>query len=136
MERQEVLNILSIIPKTGDPNVDTSIENAKRCLRRDSVFSKHVKNHSDKEILMNHINMMHELFDLFVTWYDWVHGDSAYCNLPDNQKLRHFQDYYTMVNQLFLSNTEHSGKSSTLDKCLELGLDPDTGVTFKAVDLE
>lgn len=90
----------------------------------------HVESHSEKDILTICIDMMQELTESFIAWYDQEHGEGSYAHLDDEDRFYEYSDYARLVSRLFLSNTHHSGRSATIMKCSELGVDYTDRIVF------
>lgn len=131
MTKSEIKNILAIIPKTGNPDIDDNIEKAKGAIDCSGPTMVDTESHSEKDTLTICIDLMQELTDSFIAWYNLIHGEDAYDELDDDDKFYKHSDYFRLVNRLFLSNTHHSGRSSTIIKCSELDVDYTDMIVFK-----
>lgn len=131
MTKSEIKTILSIIPKTGDPDIDDNIEKAINAISKQPEIPNHVESHSEKDILTICIDMMQELTESFISWYDREHDEGSYDHLDEGDKFYEYSDYARLVSRLFLSNTHHSGRSATIMKCAELGVDFTDRIVFK-----
>lgn len=78
--------------------------------------------HSESDILKECINLMHELVDDFAKWHEYVHGENAIAELDEEERFCVRKTYFSIVQQLFLYHTKHSGGGSTCAKCHELGI--------------
>lgn len=83
---------------------------------------KDLSSHSEEEILKECIKLMHELVDDFAEWYEWVHGENAIAELDEEERFCVRKSYFSIVQQLFLFHTKHSGGTSTCEKCNSLGI--------------
>lgn len=81
------------------------------------------ESHSEKEILKCCIQLMHELVGDFQEWYEFIHGEDAVRELPEDERFVVNKTYFHIVNKLFLWTTTHSGGGSTITKCAELGIE-------------
>lgn len=81
-----------------------------------------VSSHSESDILKECISLMHELVDDFAKWYEYVHGENAIAELGEEERFCVRKSYFSIVQQLFLFHTKHSGGGSTCAKCHELGI--------------
>ena len=78
-----------------------------------------ITSHSERDILDACVEMMQGMADEFLEYLEWVgfkpddEEKVTFCNLT----------YFDVVQRLFLSNTSHSGGTSTMKKCKALGVD-------------
>lgn len=87
-----------------------------------------IESHSEKEIYEACIKLMQSLTKDFKDYLDYLE-----INLEDTNEEEQFCIMYSsreLVNKLFLTHTDHSGATSTQQKCEELGIDPYTFVSF------
>ena len=84
---------------------------------------KDLSSHSEREILDECIKLMHELVDDFAEWYEYVHGENAIAELDEEERFCVRKSYFSIVQQLFLFHTKHSGGGSTCAKCNSLGIE-------------
>ena len=89
-----------------------------------------VRSHSEKQILHYSIELMRELTSHFEQWYRMIHGDHAVEELSEEDRFAYQMPYFSIVQELFLFNTFHSGGTSTREKCRELGVNSSEYVTF------
>ena len=89
-----------------------------------------VRRHSEKQILHYSIELMRELTSHFEQWYRMIHGDHAVEELSEEDRFAYQMPYFSIVQELFLFNTFHSGGTSTREKCRELGVNSSEYVTF------
>lgn len=80
--------------------------------------SQGVKSHSEKEILQECIHLMQELADYFQEYLEWI----SYEPESDEDAQAINISYFHIVQRLFLFHTRHSGGTSTIEKCRELGI--------------
>lgn len=81
-----------------------------------------LSSHSEEDILKECIRLMHELVDDFAEWYEYVHGENAIAELDEEERFCVRKSYFSIVQQLFLFHTNHSGGGSTRAKCDTLGI--------------
>lgn len=88
--------------------------------------------HSDKDIVTSCIRLMQSLVDAFAEYLRWVEFE------PDSEEeIFSYGFYYSeIVNSLLLSNTWHSGGTSTRRKCNQLGLDGTKEIKFTVLEDE
>lgn len=67
----------------------------------------------------------------FEEWYRWVHGENAIKELSEEERFCYNMSYFHIVQELFLFRTYHSGGTSTMAKCKQLGVDSSENVEFK-----
>lgn len=89
-----------------------------------------VRSHDEKQILHYSIELMRELTSHFEQWYRMIHGDHAVEELSEEDRFGYQMSYFSIVQELFLFNTFHSGGTSTREKCRELGVNSSEYVTF------
>lgn len=92
---------------------------------------KELESHEEKYILHYCISLMQELVGCFEEWYRWVHGENAIEELSEEEKFCYNMSYFHIVQELFLFSTYHSGGTSTMAKCRQLGVDSSENVEFK-----
>ena len=88
-----------------------------------------VKSHSEREILNACIQLLEEMVGHFRVYLDWTNFEPN----DEEKECGYFgMTYFHIVQVLFLWNTSHSGGTSTIQKCRELGIkDWSEGVRFK-----
>lgn len=88
---------------------------------------EHVESHSELEIVKGCISLMQMLMGRFEEYLDWM-GVS-----PDSEEERFLTQfsYFEIVQRLLLWTTSHSGGTSTMQKCAELGLDSGDCAVFE-----
>lgn len=87
------------------------------------------KSHSEKHIYEGCIALMQELMERFEEYLDFIGVEPKE---PDDEE--GFATYFYpthIVERLFLWHTRHSGGTSQLLKCRELGIDEDKTVIFE-----
>lgn len=92
---------------------------------------KELESHEEKYILHYCISLMQELVGYFEEWYRWVHGENAIEELSEEERFCYNISYFHIVQELFLFRTYHSGGTSTMAKCKQLGVDSSENVEFK-----
>ena len=92
---------------------------------------KELESHEEKYILHYCISLMQELVGCFEEWYRWVHGENAIEELSEEERFCYNMSYFHIVQELFLFRTYHSGGTSTMAKCRQLGVDSSENVEFK-----
>lgn len=78
-----------------------------------------LSSHSEKQILEGCIALIQEMCDYFREYLDFVDFEPEY----EEEKQPFCMSYFHIVNRLFLWHTRHSGGTSTMAKCHELGID-------------
>lgn len=92
---------------------------------------KELESHEEKYILHYCISLMQELVGYFEEWYRWVHGENAIEELSEEERFCYNMSYFHIVQELFLFRTMHSGGTSTMEKCRQLGVDCSEYIEFK-----
>ena len=92
---------------------------------------KELESHEEKYILHYCISLMQELVGYFEEWYRWVHGENAIEEMSEEERFCYNMSYFHIVQELFLFRTYHSGGTSTMAKCKQLGVDSSENVEFK-----
>lgn len=90
-----------------------------------------LESHEEKYILYYCISLMQELVRGFEEWYRWMHGENAIEELSEEERFCYNMSYFHIVQELFLFRTYHSGGTSTMAKCKQLGVDSSENVEFK-----
>lgn len=130
MTKTDIGKILAIIPKTGNADFDKHITQAKLAIAAAPDIPDHIESQSESQILESCIELMIDLTDSFLEWYDYVHGENAMKNLDTEERFNTTLSYFEIVQKLFLQHTHHSGGTSTRQKCKELGISDDDGIIF------
>lgn len=128
MDRNEAIEHLKVVLKTCDVQDEEAVEMAIKALEQQNLCDG-VKSHSEKEILNACIQLLKEMvghFRVYLDWADFEPGD-------EEKECGYFgMTYFHIVQKLFLQHTSHSGGTSTIQKCRELGIeDWSEGVRFK-----
>nr|DAW67817.1 MAG TPA: hypothetical protein [Bacteriophage sp.] len=92
--------------------------------------NKKLESHDEKHILKYCISLMQELVEKFEGWYEYVHGEDAIRELDEVERFYYRMSYFSIVQELFLFRTSHSGGTSTRAKCKQLGVDWSDGIEF------
>lgn len=92
---------------------------------------KELESHDEKLILQCCISLMQELVSGFEEWYRWMHGENAIEELSEEERFCYNMSYFHIVQELFLFHTSHSGGTSTMAKCRQLGVDSGDSVEFE-----
>jgi hypothetical protein len=94
------------------------------------IVEKELESHDEKYILKYCISLMQELVGKFEEWYEYVHGEDAIRELDEEERFYYRMSYFSIVQELFLFRTSHSGGTSTRAKCKQLGVDWSDGIEF------
>lgn len=86
--------------------------------------------HSEADIYKGCIALMQELMGRFEDYLDYIGLDAPTNANREEQFATYFYPAH-IVERLFLWNTHHSGGTSQLLKCKELGIDSDRTVVFE-----
>lgn len=84
---------------------------------------KELESHDEKHILKSCLGLMQDMVDKFAEWYRWQHGEDSIEELDDEERFCIRTTYFRIVQKLFLLHTNHSGGTSTREKCEQLGVD-------------
>lgn len=85
-----------------------------------------VESHSEMEIVKGCIALMQQLTGRFEDYLDFIG------NAPDDEEgFATSFSYFEIVQRLLLWKTHHSGGTSTIEKCRELGFDSSDTVIFE-----
>lgn len=98
--------------------------------------NKELESHDEKHILECCISLMQEMVNEFAEWYRWQHGEDVIEELDEENRFCFRKSYFSIVQELFLLGTNHSGGTSTRAKCEQLGVDSAEKVKFEWVDEE
>ena len=91
---------------------------------------KELESHDEKHILKYCISLMQEMVNEFAEWYRWQHGEDAIEELDEEERFCFRKSYFSIVQELFLIGTNHSGGTSTRAKCEQLGVDSAEEIEF------
>lgn len=98
--------------------------------------NKELESHDEKHILECCISLMKEVVNEFAEWYRWQHGEDAIKELDEEERFCFRKSYFSIVQELFLLCTHHSGGTSTRAKCEQLGVDSSEEIEFDWSDEE
>lgn len=101
-----------------------------RAAMEKQITEKELESHDEKHILKYCISLMQELVGKFEEWYEYVHGEDAIMELDEVERFYYRMSYFSIVQELFLFRTSHSGGTSTRAKCKQLGVDWSDGIEF------
>lgn len=101
-----------------------------RAAMEKQIAEKELESHDEKHILKYCISLMQELVGKFEEWYEYVHGEDAIRELDEEERFYYRMSYFSIVQELFLFRTSHSGGTSTRAKCKQLGVDWSDGIEF------
>ena len=87
-----------------------------------------IQSQSERQIYDGCIELMQKLTDQFREYLDFVGIDIT--EIDEDELFRTRFSPMEIVRTLFLSHTDHSGGTSTREKCTELGINTDAGVYF------
>lgn len=88
--------------------------------------------HSERQIYDGCIELMDKMMDNFAWYLGFIGVDIE--NMADDEKLRFGISKMEIVRTLFLEHTDHSGGTSTIAKCKELGIDWSESEYFDITD--
>ena len=92
--------------------------------------NKELESHDEKHTLECCISLMQEMVNEFAEWYRWQHGEDAIEELDEEERFCFRKSYFSIVQELFLIGTNHSGGTSTRAKCEQLGVDSAEEIEF------
>lgn len=92
--------------------------------------NKELESHDEKHILECCISLMKKMVNEFAEWYRWQHGEDAIKELDEEERFCFRKSHFSIVQELFLSGTHHSGGTSTRAKCEQLGVDSSEEIKF------
>ena len=98
--------------------------------------NKELESHDEKQTLECCISLMQEMVNEFAEWYRWQHGEDAIEELDEEERFCFRKSYFSIVQELFLIGTNHSGGTSTRAKCEQLGVDSAEEIEFDWSDEE
>ena len=98
--------------------------------------NKELESHDEKHTLECCISLMQEMVNEFAEWYRWQHGEDAIEELDKEERFCFRKSYFSIVQELFLIGTNHSGGTSTRAKCEQLGVDSAEEIEFDWSDEE
>ena len=98
--------------------------------------NEELESHDEKHTLECCISLMQEMVNEFAEWYRWQHGEDAIEELDEEERFCFRKSYFSIVQELFLIGTNHSGGTSTRAKCEQLGVDSAEEIEFDWRDEE
>ena len=104
-------------------------EECQTAMEKQNV-NKELESHDEKQTLECCISLMQEMVNEFAEWYRWQHGEDAIEELDDEERFCFRKSYFSIVQELFLIGTNHSGGTSTRAKCEQLGVDSAEEIEF------
>lgn len=110
-------------------------EECRAAMEKQNV-NKELESHDEKHILECCISLMQEMVNEFAKWYRWQHGEDAIKELDEEERFCFRKSYFSIVQELFLLGTHHSGGTSTRAKCKQLGVDSSEEIEFDWSDEE
>lgn len=121
--REEKANtILVMVEELKQYRAIGTPEECRAAMEKQNV-NKELESHDEKHILECCINLMQEVVNEFAEWYRWQHGEDAIEELDEQERFCFRKSYFSIVQELFLLGTNHSGGTSTRAKCEQLGVD-------------
>ena len=112
-----------------------TVEECRAAMEKQNV-NKELESHDEKHILECCISLMQEVVNEFAEWYRWQHGEDAIEELDEEERFCFKKSYFSIVQELFLLCTHHSGGTSTRAKCEQLGVDSSEEIEFDWRDEE
>lgn len=110
-------------------------EECRAAMEKQNV-NKELEIHDEKHTLECCISLMQEMVNEFAEWYRWQHGEDAIEELDEEERFCFRKSYFSIVQELFLIGTNHSGGTSTRAKCEQLGVDSAEEIEFDWSDEE
>ena len=110
-------------------------EECREAVEKQKV-NKELESHDEKHILKSCLALMQEMVNEFAEWYRWQHGEDAIEELDEEERFCFRKSYFSIVQELFLIGTNHSGGTSTRAKCEQLGVDSAEEIEFDWRDEE
>lgn len=110
-------------------------EECQTAMEKQNV-NKELESHDEKHTLECCISLMQEMVNEFAEWYRWQHGEDAIEELDEKERFCFRKSYFSIVQELFLIGTNHSGGTSTRAKCEQLGVDSAEEIEFDWSDEE
>ena len=111
-------------------------EECQAAVEKQNSANKELESHDEKRILECCISLMQEMVNEFAEWYRWQHGEDAIEKLDEQERFCLRNSYFSIVQELFLIGTNHSGGTSTKAKCEQLGVDSAEEIEFDWSDEE
>lgn len=134
--REERANtILAMVEELKQYREIGTVEEFRAAMEKQNV-NKELESHDEKHILECCISLMQEMVNEFAKWYRWQHGEDAIKELDEEERFCFRKSYFSIVQELFLLRTHHSGGTSTRAKCEQLGVDSSEEIEFDWSDEE
>ncbi len=111
-------------------------EECQAAVEKQNSANKELESHDEKRIFECCISLMQEMVNEFAEWYRWQHGEDAIEKLDEQERFCFRNSYFSIVQELFLIGTNHSGGTSTKAKCEQLGVDSAEEIEFDWSDEE
>lgn len=135
-EPSEIKKILKLAEKLKDyEDLGYTPEECRAAMEKQNV-NKELESHDEKHTLECCISLMQEMVNEFAEWYRWQHGEDAIEELDKEERFCFRKSYFSIVQELFLIGTNHSGGTSTRAKCEQLGVDSAEEIEFDWSDEE
>ena len=135
--REEKANtILVMVEELKQYRAIGTPEECRAAVEKQDSTNKELESHDEKHTLECCISLMQELVNEFAEWYRWQHGEDAIEELDEQERFCFRKSYFSIVQELFLLGTNHSGGTSTRAKCEQLGVDSAEEIEFDWSDEE
>ena len=135
--REEKANtILVMVEELKQYRAIGTPEECRAAVEKQDSTNKELESHDEKHTLECCISLMQELVNEFAEWYRWQHGEDAIEELDEQERFCFRKSYFSIVRELFLLGTNHSGGTSTRAKCEQLGVDSAEEIKFDWSDEE
>lgn len=96
----------------------------KEVWEKSKAKKEQTESHDEKSILESCISLMDEVFYAMIKYMKFM--EFEFDNEDEEERPTFSISYFRLVQKLFLSRTNHSGGTSTRQKCVELGVSDDT----------
>lgn len=90
-------------------------EECRAAMEKQNI-NKELESHDEKHILECCISLMKEMVNEFAEWYRWQHGEDAIKELDEEERFCFRKSYFSIVQELFLIGTNHSGGHRNVKK--------------------
>jgi hypothetical protein len=110
-------------------------EECRAAMEKQNI-NKELESHDEKHTLECCISLMQKMVNEFAEWYRWQHGEDAIEELDEEERFCFRKSYFSIVQELFLIGTNHSGGTSTRAKCEQLCVDSAEEIEFDWSDEE
>lgn len=134
-KKEKAETILAMVEELEKYRAIGTPEECRAAVKKQNV-NKELESHDEKRILECCISLMQEMVNEFAEWYRWQHGEDVIEELDEENRFCFKKSYFSIVQELFLSGTHHSGGTSTRAKCEQLGVDSAEKVKFEWIDEE